>query len=407
LVDPLPAITDLQTPLHSRNSMFNRPRSWGWGGARQTSTLGRSVVSALDIALPMAHRLPFIMPLNKYKANSNQLASLGDSFMTMVSTFDCIRPDESFAPAGDPEASTVISLLRLIKSDTHVLFRSLDWTLDGISKDSQDDYLIARRLSEWRKLMSHFEIAIPAMAKRLVHFSDFIFRPTTENDYPDEVVRVLQAVDNDLASAATKLGNAHADLRADMQFAESRRSITETKTVTRLTELAFVFVPLSFCASLFSMSIKELENGVPVWIFVVTALATIALAYAVRLFLGSELLINSSRRSLQRFWRRTGVKPGADAPMLTIAWYITQDVWNNGGSAFASSIAKLLGLTAMIALPTAFMWTSENMGGSFNAAVTLLVFLGIASTSMMLSAGFKLSAPLAQGEDDHTYTESV
>jgi hypothetical protein len=93
--------------------------------------------------------------------------------------------------------------------------------------------------------------------------------------------------------------------------------------------------------------------------------------------------------------------------MLTIAWYITQDVWNNGGSAFASSIAKLLGLTAMIALPTAFMWTSENMGGSFNAAVTLLVFLGIASTSMMLSAGFKLSAPLAQGEDDHTYTESV
>jgi hypothetical protein len=384
--------------------MFKRPRSWG---IRQTSTLGRSAGSALEIALPMAHRLPFVIPLNKYEATSDQLASLGRSFVTMVSTFDCIRPDNSFASAGNPEAIPVVSLLRLIKNDTKVLFRSLDWTLDGISQDSLDDFLIARRLLEWRKLMSHFEIAIPAMAKQLEHFSDFVFRPTAEHDYPDEVIKVLQAVGQDIETARTKLGNAHSDLRADMQFAESRRSITETQTVTRLTELAFVFIPLSFCASLFSMSIKGLENGVPVWIFVVTALATIALAYAVRLLVGSELLINSTRRSLERFWQRTGVKRGADAPMLTIAWFIAQDVWNNGGSDFAASTAKLLIFTAIIVLPVAFMWTSESMGGSFNTAVTLLLFLGIGLTSLMVSAGAKLWAPLAPVDEDDESVEGV
>jgi hypothetical protein len=334
------------------------------------------------------------MPRNKYKANSDKLKRLGRSFVTMVSTFDCIRPNDFYArhiTACDSGGVPVISVLRLIEQDTRVLFRSLDWTLAGISQDSQDDFLMARRLSDWRKLMSHFEIALPAMAKRLEHFSEFVFLPTAEQEYPDEVVRILDSVGQDVSVAERKLGDAYTDLRADMQFAESRRSITETKTVTRLTELAFVFVPLSFCASLFSMSIDELENGVPVWIFIVTALAMIALAYAVRFFVGSELLINSTRRSLERFWSRTGVRRGADAPILTIAWFVVQDVWNNGGSHLAASAAKLSIRIAFIALPVAFMWTTENMGGSFNTAVTLLLILGIAPTAIMSFGSMSMS----------------
>jgi hypothetical protein len=355
----------------------------------------------------MAPRLPINLPRNKYKASNDELTNLERSFVITVSTFDCIRPNDFFTQhiiAGDSGGAPAISVLRLIDHDTQVLFRSLDWTLDGISQDSQDDFLMARRLSEWRKLMSHFEIELPAMAKRLEHFSDFVFRPTPGHQYPDEVTRILQAVGQDIADAEKKLGAAYTDLRADMQFAESRRSITETKTVTRLTELAFVFVPLSFCASLFSMSIDELENGVPVWIFVVTALATIALAYAVRLFVGSELLINSTRRSLERFWARTGVRRGADAPMLTIAWFVVQDVWNNGGYASVASITKLAFVTAIVALPVAFMWTSEKMGNSFNTAVMLLVFLGVGLTSMMFRFYENFTngepVPLAPVEED-------
>jgi hypothetical protein len=347
------------------------------------------------------------MPRNKYKADSDQVTRLGNSFVTMVSTFDCILPDDFYDTAADLEAIPVISISRLIAEDMHELFRSLDWTLDAISQDSQDEYLMARHLSEWRKLLSHFEIELPAMAKRLDHFLEFVFRPTTEYGYPDEVVRVLQTMDQDVALATPKLGSAYDDLRADMQFAESRRSISETKTVTRLTELAFVFIPLSFCASLFSMSVDELENGVPVWIFVVTALATIALAYAIRLFVGSELLVNSTRRSFQRFWRRTGAKRGADAPMLTIAWLVAQDVWNNGGSHFATSAAKLASFAAIIALPVAFMWTSENMGSSFNTAVTLLLFVGIALTSIMVFAIAKMGAWVRAGEDNPDAVEDV
>ena len=326
----------------------------------------------------------------------------------MVSTFDCIRPENLYSSAGDPEAVPVITLSRLVADDMHGLFRSLYWTLDAISQDSQDDYLMARRLSEWRKLMSHFEIEVPAMAKRLNHFLEFVFRPNAAHGYPEEVIKILQTVDQDVALATPKLKDAYDDLRTDMQFTESRRGISETKTVTRLTELAFVFIPLSFCASLFSMSIVELENGVPVWTFIVTALATIALAYAVRLLVGSELLVKSTRRSLEHFWRRTGVKRGDEAPPLTIIWFVTQDFWNNGVSPFAASAAKLSFLVAIIALPVAFMWTSENMGNSFNTAVTLLLFLVVGSTSIVVSRVAKSRAPLALvEEDDPDFIEEV
>lgn len=360
----------------------------------------------------MAPRLGISIPRNKYKANADELRRLDRSFVDLSATFDCIRPNDSASQRFTMsvlDASPVITLLKIIENDTRALFRSLEWTLEDISHESQDDFLMARRLPEWRKLMNNFEIEIPATARRLKHFADFVFGPNGEQDYPDEVSRIIEAVDLDIAEAKARLADAYAGLRADMQFTESRRSITETQTVTRLTELAFVFVPLSFCASLFSMSITELENGVPVWIFVVTALATIALAYAVRLFVGSELLINSTRRSLERFWgTSTGGKRGADAPVLTIALYTAQEIWNSDGFAAGANIARLACFVAMIAVPVAFMWTSESMGSGFNAAVTLLIVLSIASSTIVLPAAFRIRTFYpGVDEDDSTLSEDV
>ena len=53
---------------------------------------------------------------------------------------------------------------------------------------------------------------------------------------------------------------------------ESRRSIEEAISVKRLTQLAFVFIPLSFVTSVFGMNVQEISGtGVKIWIFVVTA----------------------------------------------------------------------------------------------------------------------------------------
>jgi hypothetical protein len=52
---------------------------------------------------------------------------------------------------------------------------------------------------------------------------------------------------------------------------EARKSITQAEVITRLTYLAFFFVPLSFTASLFGMNFKQLGTGILdiEWMFVV------------------------------------------------------------------------------------------------------------------------------------------
>ena len=49
---------------------------------------------------------------------------------------------------------------------------------------------------------------------------------------------------------------------------ESQKSIEEAVSVKRLTQLAFIFIPLTYTSSLFGMNIKEMNGGGPkLWIF--------------------------------------------------------------------------------------------------------------------------------------------
>ncbi|KAF3003622.1 hypothetical protein E8E13_007512 [Curvularia kusanoi] len=52
---------------------------------------------------------------------------------------------------------------------------------------------------------------------------------------------------------------------------ESRRALTETANVTRLTALAVIFVPLSYVAALFSMADSFAPGGQLFWVYFVTA----------------------------------------------------------------------------------------------------------------------------------------
>lgn len=71
----------------------------------------------------------------------------------------------------------------------------------------------------------------------------------------------------------------------------------DAEKVNRLTQLAVVFVPLSFVTSLFSMNIAPLHDGqTNVWIPIVAAAA-------VYLCVGLALLAGQARS--ERFWRRT------------------------------------------------------------------------------------------------------
>lgn len=64
-----------------------------------------------------------------------------------------------------------------------------------------------------------------------------------------------------------------------VQISDTRRSLAEAANISRLTYLAFVFVPLSFTSSLFSMNTDISPGGRQFWIYFVVAIPITAAAF--------------------------------------------------------------------------------------------------------------------------------
>lgn len=221
----------------------------------------------MDMGLPVVARAARKFPPNKFDATMRDIEQLKRDTSTLISTADAvhIQQDTDIPSWLVFKANPVLALLRVVQTDTKAFFQCLERALDEISRDSLDDYLMSKRLEDWRRLMSDFEIEVPAIGKSLDEFVSFIFDDGKGSEPPSGIQLIIEGVEFDIARVNRRLIEAYAALRADMQFTESRRSINEAKTVTKLTELAFIFIPLSFTCSLFSMQITELSGGVPVW----------------------------------------------------------------------------------------------------------------------------------------------
>jgi len=187
--------------------------------------------------------------------------------------------------------------LRIAYFDTVHYLENLDWTLDEITKDSLDESVMAKRLPAWRKLLNELEIEIPALGQSLGGFM------APDHAAYREAETILQDLQNDRIPAFFKRVRAvHAALRSEMSLLDSSRSIAEARTMARLTELAFVFIPLTFASSLFSMQVVELEAGISLWTFVLAALAVGVLTNATRNLLQSDIF-----RVLGRPFQRSAV----------------------------------------------------------------------------------------------------
>jgi Mg2+ and Co2+ transporter CorA len=86
----------------------------------------------------------------------------------------------------------------------------------------------------------------------------------------------------------------------ELSIEESQRSIREAASVKRLTQLAFVFIPLTFATSIFGMNLDILTgNGPRFWLFMVTAICVPVIVFG----------LWQTSRIFERWW-----KPHKDQP---------------------------------------------------------------------------------------------
>ncbi|KAF2491931.1 hypothetical protein BU16DRAFT_564412 [Lophium mytilinum] len=158
-----------------------------------------------------------------------------------------LRP--SNAPMSqDPDP--VLALLQVVFNDSTSLLGSLRMSLDDIrlNRNNANDHAIQQSVDHWRSFIAPMDIILPKLEENLETFMQFA--------YPESVpLPVRSLADHTVANIKKTLEEASRlqnDLRADISIIENRRGIASAESVTKVTELAFVFVPLSFSASIFS-----------------------------------------------------------------------------------------------------------------------------------------------------------
>ena len=187
--------------------------------------------------LPLSARQPLHLPSNKLEATSDDLERLRASSRNVPSTAHAVQyrlhnrqPEVHDGVRIDP----ILALLETVCIDSMAFIHSLAEALDEIGKDSLDDYLMERRLADWRRLMNSFQVEIPAVKSSVHEFVDYISKGARSLQPPDKVNAMVEELDRELKDLETRIDETYTALRVDMQFAESRRSINEAKTVTKV-----------------------------------------------------------------------------------------------------------------------------------------------------------------------------
>lgn len=204
-------------------------------------------------------------------------------------------PEQSLGLRGP--MSPLWFLFSIIQHDTMSFLQLMNQALIEISQDTLDNVLMNERLMHWRSLISRFQVKLSQLEESINTLDDFLLNLEEEEVYQKNQTLLRRRATKDLRSALSdrisvlqkQTDKTNKSLVANMSILESRRGIAEAESVSKLTELAFLFLPLTFSASLFSMQVKELSSGVSIVLFVAVAGTLTILSYGLRLLIRSRM----------------------------------------------------------------------------------------------------------------------
>lgn len=254
----------------------------------------------------------------------------------------------------------------IVRDDVQKLIAVIDASLDEIARQSITitPAQLHKYALHWRSVLSRFQYELRRLPAQLTKFNDFMGEEREEQFFNGGWDSILPQIDE----ALDRVSVAYTSLRAEMSIMEARRSMEEAESVSKLTELAFLFIPLSFAASLFSMQVDVLKSdgGVPLTYFLLTAGCLIGFAYATRLIARSSA-VAWVKQKMSKDIRQFSVLSEGD-PITTrkfITWCLRRALWD---------VAVFVILGGLLATPLIFFWR-RRLDTGFSVVITLIVVL--------------------------------
>ncbi|ODA77302.1 hypothetical protein RJ55_06929 [Drechmeria coniospora] len=189
--------------------------------------------------------------------------------------------------AGGDEAVAAV-LGRLVLDDFWQLLAEMRLELDHLDNDLSaglHEQLVESIGNSTRQNLAWMRAALQELRDWLGHLSSSS-APTL--GWGPDLGAELASLGADLDAVRARAEQTLALLTTSMALAQSSLVIDQTSGINKLTELAFVFIPISFITSVFSMQVRELTSAPPpMWTWGVALAAVAVTTYLVRCSLRS------------------------------------------------------------------------------------------------------------------------
>lgn len=305
---------------------------------------------------------------------------------TDVSCRRWLREWEKQSQTTNGSLAPLWSLFRTIHHDTMSFLQRMDTSLSQIGQHTLDDVLLEDRLQHWRSVIRRFQTDVQHLEGSIDRLVRFISRYEEEAIHAQNYSRLSGEADRDWNSSLSdrfavlgrQVSTINKSLIANLSIHESRRGIAEAESVTRLTELAFVFIPLTFSASIFSMQVNELRSGVSIGVFLSLAAGITLSLFALRLSIRSQFVSTLRSRCITSVRDEAGLRRGTRIPTHAYMRYFLGVLFRQ-----ASRWPKLFGfvLVAMISPPClVLVWISQlSVASRFIISLIILLLATIFS----------------------------
>ncbi|PSN63717.1 hypothetical protein BS50DRAFT_678956 [Corynespora cassiicola Philippines] len=271
----------------------------------------------------------------------------------------------------------ITGLLWIIHRDVIGFLYLVNNVLNEIGAQSADDYLLQKRLTHWRQHIARFQKELPIMRGSIKDFFQFL----EQFQELGQAKTFVQHTLDEIQSLIDQNERSYNALRQDMALLESKRGIDQAESVGKLTELGFVFLPISCIAGIFSMQVEPFTEPVPLYAFFVTTMITIGLVFIVRLSIRSSAWMEYKRELSREIRQYMGLSPGVPIPTRTFVFYMTGDlalrklllrrIWEYG-----LVILLILSTVAVLLLPIIFLWTrNKRLDIGYKGTLTIIILV--------------------------------
>jgi len=130
----------------------------------------------------------------------------------------------------------------------------------GRALDEMELAMASKTYERWRNYAPAWRNHLYHQLDTLTHFADELKYTGPESD---AILLRVQAARARMEALSRRLDSSFQTLTSTMSIIESEKAIQEAEEVTRLTNLAFFFIPLSLVASVFGMNVIVCRSPFP------------------------------------------------------------------------------------------------------------------------------------------------